>query len=626
MSKTGIQQLKTVCEINSEKKDWVNKDLYRLLYKPDLYVQAYESIKSNPGNMTAGSDGETMDGFSLSVIRGIIEDLRTQKYRFKPARRVEIPKKNGKKRPIGIASTRDKIVQEVIKMVLQAIYEPAFSDASHGFRVGRGCHSALEKFRQEWSGVNWIIEGDIKGFFDNISHKILIEILRERIKDERFLELIQKALNAGYLTFESKTVNYSLVGTPQGSGVSPILANIYLDRFDRFIEKVIEEMSKGDGKKISPHYRSISSKIYYKEKKVAKAYGQEREELIKEIKALRKTQLNTAPSENDPNFVRVKFLRYADDWIIGLNGSKETAKEIKGLCAEFLKRDLGLELSEEKTKVTHAKTEEAMFLGVRLGVGKASDQKQAKITRNGKTFKKRVTGWQPKMLIPTNELLTKLRSEGLIKGEGRPTSKAAWASMDDVQLIDRYNSIWRGYKNYYSFSDNIWDLGRIQYLLKHGLAKTLADKHKTSVCKVFKKYGKDIGVAIYKKEDDSLVRVVKFDQVKLQRNPTDFKKGAWSDFHDYTPLRKLRTTSRLLSPCCICGSYDKIEMHHVKHVRKMNHELKGFNRNMAKINRKQIPVCKPCHNSIHEGKYDGMSLKDFKIPNATRIGVTFTAE
>ncbi|GAK84669.1 retron-type RNA-directed DNA polymerase [Vibrio ponticus] len=256
MSHKDAQRIERIRKLNSKDHNWVNRDLYRLMYRKDIYVYAYESLKSGEGNMTAGSDGETIDGFSSQTIERLINSMKDESFAFKPARRVEIPKANGKTRPLGIASPLEKVVQQVMLFILEAIYEPTFSEKSHGFREGLGCHTALQSFRNNWSGVNWIIEGDIKGFFDNISHEILMSTLRERIKDERFLNLIQKALNAGYMQF-GRTLN-SIVGTPQGSVVSPMLANIYLDKFDKWVEKeIIDRYEVGKTKTVHPERRRL---------------------------------------------------------------------------------------------------------------------------------------------------------------------------------------------------------------------------------------------------------------------------------------------------------------------------------------------------------------------------------
>src|SRR5262249_16433350 len=196
MSDTALHQLEALRRRNAD-PGWVNRDLYRLLYKSDLYEVAYQQIRSKPGNMTAGVDGETLDGFSLRAIAGLIDSLRGESFQFKPTRRVYIPKANGKMRPLGVPSPRDKIVQGVLHMILEAIYDSpygaSFLDCSHGFRPGRSCHTALREFGKKWTAVPWIVEGDIKSCYDEIDHQLLVSLLGRKIADGRFLGLIWKA-------------------------------------------------------------------------------------------------------------------------------------------------------------------------------------------------------------------------------------------------------------------------------------------------------------------------------------------------------------------------------------------------------------------------------------------------
>src|ERR1051326_631564 len=183
--------------------------------------------------MTKGASPETADGMSLAKIDAIIEALRFERYRWTPVRRTYIPKKHGKVRPLGIPTWSDKLLQEVIRLILEAYYEPQFSDCSHGFRPKRGCHTALREVHRTWNGTTWFIEGDISQYFDSLDHEVLLQILAENIHDGRFLRLIGELLRAGYL--EDWKFNKTLSGSPQGGVVSPILSNIYLDRLDKWV-------------------------------------------------------------------------------------------------------------------------------------------------------------------------------------------------------------------------------------------------------------------------------------------------------------------------------------------------------------------------------------------------------
>jgi nicotine oxidoreductase len=223
MSQETLERLEHLRKLNSNRQ-WKNHDLYRLMYKEDLYIVAYERIKSKPGNMTPGTDEETLDGFSLESIRGIIQEMRTEQFQFKPVRQQLIPKPNGKMRKLGIPCVRDKVVQEVMRMILEAIYDsphgPYFHDASHGFRPNRSCHTAVQEFRGKWVGTNWIVEGDIRACFDELDHHILMDILQKKIQDQRFINLIWKLLNAGYMDLHGEKKE-SLIGSPEARTDQP---------------------------------------------------------------------------------------------------------------------------------------------------------------------------------------------------------------------------------------------------------------------------------------------------------------------------------------------------------------------------------------------------------------------
>lgn len=614
MSYKDLSRIEKIRKLNASRSNWVNKDLYRLLFKRDLYIVAYERIKSNAGNMTKGSDGTTIDGFSIDAIDRIIKSLRDESFKFKGARRVEIPKANGKVRQLGIAPPRDKIVQEVMRIVLEAIYEPTFHDLSHGFRPDRGCHTALKVVRTDWSGVNWIIEGDIKGFFDDIDHSTLIRLLRKRIDDERFLNLILKALKAGY--FEFGTFKETLAGTPQGSIVSPILANIFLHEFDEFVDKkIIGSFQKGKAKKRNPESRKISGRLEGVRRELSSLSGEERASRVEAIR-LYKKQLMEIPSSHprDDSFIRIKYIRYADDWMIGVNGSIELAHKIRDLAAEFLRDELSLTLNMDKTHIRHAKTEAAFFLGTSIKIGRGTKVK--KVKRGSQTFTKRVAGWTPVMFAPVDKLVSDLHSKGLCDSAGNPKSKGAWTALDDTQIVEMYSGILRGLLNYYSFVDNYSALTRVQYIVKFSAAKTLAGKHRSSVRKIFKKYGDRLTVRIYD-DKGKIVRAVSLYLCKdWKAAPMRFMVSDRNAMEGrLVTFSRLRTRSKLHSPCVICGEPNGVAMHHVRHVRKMGSKVKGFNKILALINRKQIPVCKDCHVSIHNGSYDGLALKDFKMPH-----------
>lgn len=601
-----LQRLERLRQLNKD-REWINTNLYRLMYKEDLYIIAYERMKSAPGNLTAGTDGNTIDGFSRQAIRRIIQEMRTEQFQFQPVRTVLIPKSNGKMRKLGIPSTRDKIVQEVIRMLLECIYDSPygayFHEASHGFRPTRSCHTALQEIREKWPATNWFLEGDIQSCFDDISHGTLVNLLRKKIQDERFLNLIWKLLRAGYLDLQEGRKN-SLAGTPQGGLASPILANVYLHALDEKVEEIRTRLERGKRKHANRLYHNLGERKRRLQKKGAtqtKVYH----ELVKQMRSL------PAVEVNDPNFIRIKYLRYADDWLVGICGPRALAEQVKGELKNFLSDHLKLTLSEEKTRITHAREEQAQFLGTQVFIGRGGVQRIVTIsTGSGKPFKRRSTGSETVMEAPIHKLIKKLQSKGFCTAQGKPTTKTAWIYLDADQIVMLYNGIIRGIQNYYRFTDNFKQLSRIQYILQFSLVKTLAAKYRCSVGHIFKKFGKEVTIPIKVKEgkkDRHVSLYLNHDWTK-QRN--GFQIGnrkidllQWS--------LRMRTRSKLGKSCCVCNDPLHIEMHHVRHIRKTGkRKPTGFNVILQALNRKQLPVCTSCHKKIHRGEYDGLGLAD----------------
>jgi group II intron reverse transcriptase/maturase len=590
----------------NSRREWRNDQLYRLLYSEDLYIVAYERIKSAPGNLTPGSDGMTIDGFSLETIREIIQQMRTEQFQFKPARTVFIPKANGKMRKLGIPSTRDKVVQEVIRMILEAIYDspygPYFREESHGFRHGRSCHTALQEIRGKWAATNWIIEGDIQAFFDNVDHGILVRLLAKKITDTRFLNLIWKLLGAGYLDLHGARKD-SLAGTPQGGLASPILANVYLHELDEKVEEIRQRLERGAKKRRNPLHRKLSAR--------KQALQRRRETNTKEFRQV-VSHLRSIPSVvvDDTDFIRVRYIRYADDWLIRVCGPRALAERIREELATFLEQDLHLTLSQDKTHITNVRTESAQFLGTLLHIGRGGIPRVVTTTNgSGRPIKRRSTGSEVVMEAPTDSIIRKLSNKGFYTPEGMPTTKKGWIYLDVDQIVHLYSGINRGLQNYYRFTDNFGHLARIQYILQFSLARTFAAKFKRSVKQIFQRFGRSITVTVTTKEKGD--RAVAF----YLNNDWKKRRNAFVTHEANVDLLRwairVRTRSKLGRPCCICGSPHQVEMHHVRHIRKMGDtKATGFKTILQALNRKQIPACRSCHRKIHRGEYDGMSLSD----------------
>ncbi len=597
----ALERLDVIRKLNAN-SGWINSSLYKLVRNEDMLIVAYERLKSRPGNMTPGSVPGTLDGVSLKTIEILGEQLRTEVYQPKPVRTVYIPKANGKKRKLGIPSPKDKIVQEVVRTILEAVYDSPkgayFKDSNHGFRRTHSCHTALQEV-QKWSGVTWFIEGDIQACFDDIDHAILIELLKKKIKDDRLIILIQKFLKAGYLDV-NRVMKNSLAGTPQGGIISPILSNVYLHELDEYVEYLKRTYEKGKQRKLNPDYRSLQRRrIRLAEE--GKAGTREHKELTRAMRKL------PSLDPKDPEFVRIKYVRYADDWIVGVTGPYELAKEIKEKIGLFLSSKLNLTLSQEKTRITSARDEEAEFLGYRIRLGRTNKaQKVTKSTNgSGRRFARRSTGMQVVLKAPIEKVVKRLAQKGFCDSQGNPTARKGYIFLDEDQIINLYSSVNRGLLQYYRPADNWSRMNRIQYILKYSLAKTLARKRGTSITGVLKQ-GR-ISLRVKRKDQE---RVISFyENADWKTNRDAFSRSEEVDLVQMAA--RLRTKSKLGYACCICGGSDTIEMHHVRHIRKMSgQKTRGFLRIMAILNRKQLPVCRACHQKIHTGKYDGLKLED----------------
>jgi group II intron reverse transcriptase/maturase len=438
-------------------------DVYRQFYNPDLYLRSYAKLYKNDGAMTPGTTGETVDGMSLDKIDRVIEAIRCERWKWPPVRRVYISKPKDGKRSLGMPDWSPKVVQDIVRSILEAYYEPQFSGHSHGFRPKRGCQTALTEIYNIWKGTKWFIEGDIKGCFDNIDHHILMNILRENIRDNRFLRLIEGALKAGYC--EDWTYHPSLSGSPQGGIVSPILSNIYMDRLDRFVEDtLIPKYSREEKREIHPIYGQLTNQLA-----TARRQGN-----LERIRVLQK-ELRQYPSQNpdDPAYRRLRYVRYADDFLLGLAGPFVEAHQIKDSIASFLQTELKLTLSAEKTLITHAHTGRARFLGYDIGIMES----QTKLDRTRGT---RTVNGKVGMYIPEDVIRAKRKR---YLRDGKPIHRAELINDSEYDIIYRYQGEYRGLVNYYGLAQNLAELGYVRWTMETSFLKTLAWKNQTSVIK-----------------------------------------------------------------------------------------------------------------------------------------------
>ena len=573
------------------------EDIYRQLFNRELYLRAYARLYHKEGAMTPGVTNETANGMSLAKIENLIDDLRYERFKWTPVRRVYIPKANGKMRPLGIPTWRDKLLQEVMRSLLEAYYEPQFSENSYGFRPGKGCHTALKTIETKWTGTKWFIEGDISKYFDSINHMILMTILRENLKDNRFLRLIENLLQAGYL--EDWKFNKTLSGTPQGGVISPLLANIYLNKLDKFVEQIlIPENTRSDvrnRRRYSKPYEALRMKITH----LRKTGKQD------EAKVLwKQLQQMSSCDPKDANFRRLHYVRYADDFLLGYIGTRAEAEEIKGKIGEFLKDSLKLELSEEKTLITNATAEVAHFLGYEIVNQQANSKHDSNLgyrSANGRIG-----------LRLSAEVIDKFCTRYM--KQAKPAARNKLILDDDFSIIFQYQMEYLGIVQYYRLAQNVSWLHRLKWVMQNSLLLTLGVKHKTSRMAQWKKYktmlqtanGPVKGIQMIVTREGRKPLVTQFGGIALQRDKEAI-------LVDKDPKTKIRSDNRneiikrlLADECEMCGVKGKVEVHHVRKLADLNvkgqKEKPEWVKRMAARRRKTLMVCPSCHDAITFGK------------------------
>ncbi len=563
-------------------------ELYRQLFNPQLYLLAYGRIYANHGAMTPGVTQETADGMSRAKIDRIIDAMRGERYRFRPVRRVHIPKKNGKTRPLGMPTWSDKLVGEVVRLLLEAYYEPGFSDRSHGFRPGRGCHTALREIAHTWTGTAWFIEGDIADCFGSLDHQVLLSILGEKIHDNRFLRLVGHMLTAGYV--EDWRWGATLSGAPQGGVASPILSSIYLHQLDRFVETVlIPDYTRGDRRARNPAYLDLQNQL-------AKA---RRRGDRPQARTLRRQMVSLPSADpNDPGYRRLRYCRYADDHLLGFTGPKAEAEDIKQRLAQFLRDELKLELSPDKTLITHARTGAARFLGYEITV----QHNDSKTTR-----RRRTVNGQVALRVPLDVI--KAKSAPYLQ-RGKPAKQKALTNGDDYTIVATFGAIYRGIVQYYLLAADVYRLHRLHWVMSTAMLKTLAGKHRSTVSKMAAKHKTTIQTPAGPRtcfearihRDGRQPLVARFGGIPLHRQPS-------ATVTDRPPIRvdypRKELLARLLADTCeLCRNTGNVTVHHVRKLADLG--IPGplqpqWAAAMANRRRKTLVVCTTCHDHIHTG-------------------------
>ncbi|MCB2867936.1 reverse transcriptase [Streptococcus suis] len=586
-----MRTAKTILTVIHErgKQDKPLERVYKLLFNRELYLIAYAKLYPNNGAMTKGVTEETIDGMSIQKIDMIIEQLRQETYYWRPARREYIPKKNGKHRPLGIPVWSDKLLQEVIRMILEAYYEPQFSEHSHGFRPKRGCHTALQEI-QTWKGTRWFIEGDISSYFDTIDHDVLITMLSRQIQDGRFIRLIKNILEAGCL--DDWKFHKTISGTPQGGVISPLLANIYLHQFDKWVgEELIPQYTRGKKQKANSAYNRLSRRIKcYQDKGDYKKAHQ----LIVERRNL--------PSVDtyDTSYRRLRYVRYADDFILGFTGSKAEAKAINKQIGDFLNTKLSLELSQEKTLITHATGESAKFLGYEIKAQRVNDY----IDNKGRRSANGVIA----LFVPASVIESKCRQ---YMKNGKAIHRNNLLHDDDFSIVQTYQQEYRGLVQYYILAQNLSWFSKVYWYMETSLLKTLAFKHKSSINKMLAKYkttttstnGRTVPcLQVVVPREDKPPLVATWGGISLS-----YKKKAVIEDAPYQVYGgRTELIKRLLANKCeLCGSEENIEVHHIRKLADLNKHngklVPKWKEIMSARCRKTLVTCRDCHHAIHNG-------------------------
>jgi len=594
--------------------------VYKLLYNRDLYLMAYGKIYRNKGAMTHGVTDETPDGMSLAKIDAIIEVLRDERYQWLPARRTYIPKKNGKKRPLGMPVWSDKLVQEVIRLILEAYYEPQFSEHSHGFRPERGCHTALREIHYKWKGTTWFIEGDISQCFDKLDHELLLATISERIHDGRFVRLLRNLFDAGYMG--DWTFNKTLSGVPQGGIVSPVLSNILLDKLDKFVKnELIPQYTKGREKRKNREYTKLMNLSYRLRKQ-----GN-----IEEAEKVRKqAQRLPAMMTNDPDYRRLNYVRYADDFLLGFIGPKSEAEAIKQQLRAFLQEQLKLELSEEKTLITHARSEAARFLGYQITQLHDDVQRAKRKTKTGLETMCRTINHAIGFQVPKDVVETRCQC---YMREQKAVHRTELTERSDYDIVMTYQLEYRGIANYYQLAHNIHSLSKLRWIMEISLIKTLAHKHKVPGTKIYEKYGvtltvqdkkyKGLQVTIPREGKPPLIAT--WGGIPLKRNMEATLEEQPPQVHG----NRSELVQRLLADFCeLCGGEEDVEVHHVRAMRTL-HEYPGrpkpeWVKRMIALRRKTILLCKRCHEAVEQGlpiTWTQITLDEVKVRRKTKTAI-----
>lgn len=622
----------------NENTNHINYKIHHLLHEPFIFVNAYSKISKNKGALTEGfNDDGSMKFFGLKKAIDISQKIKNETYRFKPVKRNWVPKP-GKttKRPVDVPTQSDRIVQEAIRGILEAIYEPEFKlwdtqskglSSNYGFRPSKSTWSALEKIKKHSQGCTMVIEGDIVSAYNHVDHDILLNILKQRIKDKKFINLMQGLLKSGIM--DANVYEHSLKGTPQGGIVSPLLFNIYLFGFDKFIHNEIIQPLLNEEKE-----RTIAGTAYKNKTYSTKTYRSLRTKAETALKKYQKAKTNKLPKETiktllkdykkyrsirnktpyaDPSKIKRKivYVRYADDWILAFSGTKDDAESYKNKISKFLLDQLKMQLDNDKTKITRI-SKGYTFLGFEIRM-LTEKPKQAFILQKNqgpnkdKTNRvlKRTTSRMITIEPDSNRILTRLQRNQFCDKNYQAQAKPGWLQYEDFQIVEKYSQVFRGIYNYYLPCQRLTRLNRISYILQYSCARTIARRRDISMSQVFQKYGKNLRVSINIKTTTSeKKRTVEFlTLTDLRKLKQDIITA--DEYTDPFKIRQYwRTKMKFYQECCICGETQDIALHHLNSVKNLQKHKNKHQIIRSTLNRIQIPVCEKCHKDITYGRFN----------------------
>lgn len=621
-----LKRLNVLAQLKTNQKA---RSLWALVNESDLWCAAYAKLAASRGSLTRGGDQETIDAYSMKILNALKTQIIQGQYQFGLTRRVFIPKPQGGKRPLGVPAFRDRVVQEVIRIILETIFEPRFSPNSHGFRPGRSQHTCMRQIRRDFRATKWFIEGHISKCFDQIDHQSLRKLLQQRIDDKRFIKFVCQGLRTKVLMPDREQVNLK-IGTAQGSICSPLLSNIALNPLDRFMQRLKKRIDRGLKRKQNPQY----TKAHY-------GLNKAKREAHKAAVAYYRKQSRKVPSglPNDPNFLRLSYVRYADDFLIGVIGPYKLATRVKALVQRFLHHRLKLSLNEDKTLITPAKGNTIGFLGFRIQHAPTIAMKFWRRYQGKWRQIRSIRDGHIRLLADTRKVIKDLAEKRFCDKSGK--AKPNWVYFHDPQsyAISKASSIIRGLDNYYNIANNKRRLtNSVMSIIRSSMAKLFAAKFKLRTqASVYARGGKDLSRPLKAKTGRTAV------------GKTDAQAQAWAEeaggrltgpmppipYTKYATIRKPklaplpvgwqpetmgpmqqhghmtflenlwgrsgRGRTALQAHCAMCASTAGVEMHHVRKMTDLQHKS-PVEKLIIAANRKSIPLCWFCHKKHHGWK------------------------